>query len=256
MTTPTLAIRVISLTESTERRAAVSANLSGATFDWAFHDAHRPGDDSALIPDPEGQKRLFGRTLTPGETACYMSHVAAIETFEAMPDLDWLLVMEDDVWIDPEFPYAELAEALQARGIGYLRLFAREWKRSLPQFRFGERQILYVTSDPYGAQGYLIRRDAARAFRARLTHIQRPIDDELGRFWENGLGNHMLFPFPLIERHMPSTLNTAREDAKAGGGPVASLRLGVRLRDFVNKRAFLAAHRLPFRPGRIKARKR
>ncbi|MAM63147.1 glycosyltransferase family 25 protein [Maritimibacter sp. UBA3975] len=256
MTTPSLAIRVISLTDSTERRAAVAKNLSAATFDWAFHDAHRPGDDSALIPDPEGQKRLFGRTLTPGETACYMSHVAAIETFQAMPELDWLLVMEDDVWIDPDFPYAELAGALDARDIGYIRLFAREWKRGLPQFRFGERQILYLTSDPYGAQGYLIRRDRARAFRARLTHIQRPIDDELGRFWENGLGNHILFPFPLIERHMPSTLNSAREDAKAGTILAAPARLRARLGDFVAKRAYLAARRMPFTRNRIRARKR
>lgn len=256
MTYPTLAVRVISLTNSTARRAAVRENLQGFDLPWAFHDASRPGDDDALPDDPEGQARLFGRRLTPGERACYMSHVHALDTFEADPTLDWLLVMEDDVWIDTAFPYDALAATLDDHGIGYLRLFAREYKRALPRFRFGERQILYLVSDPYGAQGYLISRDAAARFRSRLTAIRRPIDDELGRFWENGLDNHVLFPFPLIERHMPSTLNSARDDAQIGG-PVRNLtRLRTRLGDYVAKRAYLAARRAPFARDRIRARKR
>lgn len=255
MTTPNLAIRIISLTDSHARRQAVAENLEGSVWAWAFLDALRPDDPSPATPDPQGQRRLFGRRLTGGEEAVFKSHLHALAAFDDDPALDWLLVMEDDVWIDPDFPYDDLAAFLEDRGIGYLRLFGREWKRALPRFRFGERQVLYLTSDPYGTQGYLIARGAAARLRDRLTHIRRPIDDEFGRFWENGLDNHMLFPFPMVERNMPSTLNADRDAAKTGtrGGLG---RLWVRLTDLVAKRRYMARRRAPWARDRIRARKR
>lgn len=256
MSLPTLAIRVISLPDSAERRAAVRETLSGLTLPWAFVDARRGDAPSDLAEDPAAQRDSFGRALTAGETGVFKSHMAVLAEFEADPALDWLLVLEDDVWIDIAFPYAELASFLDEKGIGFLRLFCREWKPAYPRYRFGERQILFLTSDPYGTQGYLISRHMAAHLRRHVTAILRPIDDELGRFWENGLDNHLLFPFPVLERHTPSTIEAGRAASLREKRADTMRRLGAKLSDYIAKKAYLAWRRSPFARDRIRPRRR
>lgn len=256
MPRPTLAIRVISLDDSAARRALVRDNLASCPLPWAFLDGSRPGDASDLADDAAGQRARFGREMTPGEVGCFRSHMRALDAFDADPALDWLLVMEDDVWLDPAFPYAELAGWLETRGIGFLRLFAREWRRAWPRYRFGERQILYLATDPFGAQGYLMSRAAAEGFRQRVRRVVRPIDDEFGRFWENGLDNHLLFPFPMVERHGASTLDTARSGAALRPATPGLRRRLARARDYLAKRAYLAWRLSPLARDRIRPVKR
>ncbi len=256
MTSSGLAIRVISLRESAERRTLVQANLDGCPVAWAFLDASEPGDPGGLDNVPADQEAQFGRALTDGEVACFQSHARALDCFDADPGLQWLIVLEDDVWLDTRYPFEELAAWLEVKTIGFLRLYAREWRRAFPRFRFGERQILYLTTDPFGAQGYMISRAAAARFRARLHRVERPIDDELGRFWENGLDNHLLFPFPIIERHIPSTLIAEREIAVQDRRRRLPGRFWVRARDSLFKRAYLAWRLSPLTADRIRPRRR
>lgn len=256
MPAPTLVLRVISLKDSAERRAAVEDNLRGFSLPWAFLDACRAGDESGLAEDPDAQRHHFGRALTPGETGCFKSHMKALAEFDADPALDWLLVIEDDVWLDPAFPYGELAGWLEDKGIGFLRLFAREWRHAYPRYRFGERQILFLASDPYGTQGYMISREAAGRFRAHVTAILRPIDDEIGRYWANGLDNHLLFPFPLVERHMTSTMGAARDASVEERPPQSVARLRRKAADFVAKRAYLSWRVSLLARDRVRPRKR
>jgi glycosyl transferase family 25 len=251
-----LAIRVISLRGSADRREAVRANLGETPLPWAFLDACGPDDAGGLQADPSEQRGAFGRELTGPETAVFNSHMRVLAEFDTDPSLDWLLVMEDDVWLDPDFPFVELAAFLDERGIGFLRLFCREWRRAYPRYRFGTRQILFLSSDPFGAQGYLISRAAAARFRSRLKTIARPFDDELGRFWENGLENHLIFPFPVIERHMPSTLEDGRAKSLRAKPRDTLHRRRIKLSDYLAKRGYLAWRLSPFAPDRIRPRKR
>lgn len=253
---PALALRVISLDDSAERRALVRENLAGFALPWAFLDGSRAADASDLTVDPAGQRMRFGRELTQGEVGCFKSHMRALAEFDADPALDWLLVMEDDVWLDPAFPYGALATWLDDHRIGFLRLFAREWRRAWPRFHFGERQVLYLATDPFGTQGYLISRSAAQGFRSRVRRVVRPIDDEFGRFWENGLDNHLLFPFPMVERHGASTLNTARSDAGQMRATPGLRRKLARAKDYAAKRLYLAWRLSPFARDRIRHSKR
>lgn len=253
---PALALRVISLDDSDERRALVRENLESFDLPWAFLDGSRAADASDLTVDPAGQRLRFGRELTQGEVGCFKSHMRALAEFDADPALDWLLVMEDDVWLDPAFPYGALATWLDDHRIGFLRLFAREWRRAWPRFHFGERQVLYLATDPFGTQGYLISRSAAQGFRSRVRRVVRPIDDEFGRFWENGLDNHLLFPFPMVERHGTSTLNTARSDAGQMRATPGLRRKLARAKDYAAKRLYLAWRLSPFARDRIRHSKR
>jgi len=258
MTSSGLAIRVISLRESAERRALVQENLGDCPLPWAFLDASEPDDPGGLETGATEQEARFGRTLTSGEVACFQSHARALHAFDDDPDLRWLIVLEDDVWLDTKFPFGELTGWLDAKSIGFLRLYAREWRRAFARYRFGERQVLYLASDPHGAQGYMISRDAAARLRLRLRlqRVARPFDDELGRFWENGLDNHLLFPFPIIERHLTSTLIADRETAGRAGRRLTPGRFWTRAKDFLRKRAYLAWRLSPLAPDRIRLRKR
>ena len=52
------------------------------------------------------------------------------------------------------------------------------------------------------------------------SRIVRPIDSQLDRYWEHGLPNLALFPFPIIEEFAGSTIGdhrvrAAREPARA-----------------------------------------
>lgn len=242
-----LAARVISLTRSRDRRQAITENLADLALPWSFFDALGPDDDIGIASRVQDQVDHFGRPLTPGEIGCFKSHYAVWRIFEAEPSLDWLLVLEDDVCLDTSFDFATLIAALEQEGLGYLRLFCREWRRGWPVMSLGDHQILFLASDPYGAQGYLVSRPAAARLVESIEAIRRPIDDELGRFWEKGLGNFLLFPFPLLERQTPSTLSGQRDVERAAVRGKTSRRLLNKIRDFTAKRVYLASLALGLR---------
>lgn len=238
-----MAIRVISLPDSALRRSRIVAEMADQPLPWAFVDALDADGPGPPAP-AAAQIVAYGRALTGSEIGCARSHLAALAAFDAQPALRWLAVIEDDVWLDPEFDLAALAARLDELGIGYLRLHAREWRPAREVARWGERQILHVYSDPYGTQGYLIDRASAQGLRRSITQILRPIDDEMGRFWENGLDIHMLFPFPLTERAAPSTLAAARDRARAARPAPSPQRRRRKLADALAKRLYLLRRRL------------
>ncbi|MGR3756672.1 MAG: glycosyltransferase family 25 protein [Tranquillimonas sp.] len=239
----TIAIRVISLPDSARRRSRIAAEMADQPLPWGFVDGL--GADGPGPPAPAAaQIDAYGRALTDSEIGCARSHLAALAAFDEEPALRWLTVIEDDVWLDPEFDLAALAARLDDLGIGYLRLFAREWRPAREVARLGERQILHVSSDPYGTQGYVIDRASADRLRRGMRQILRPIDDEMGRFWEHGLDIHMLFPFPLTERDDTSILAAARDRARAARPAPTLARRRRKLADAVAKRLYLLRRRL------------
>lgn len=205
-----LQARVISLETSVDRRRLVAENLKDFQIPWRFFDALRGDDHCVYLPDEKNQIVRFGRNLTNSEIGCFKSHVTAMSEFETCPDLKWLLVIEDDVWVDTLFDFKALAEWLESQGINYLRLYARRWKSADVVAYWNDRQFIRFKTDPYGAQAYLINRAGAEAFRRSFKSIDMPIDDELGRFWLHGLEIYALFPFPVIERAATSTLQSDR----------------------------------------------
>lgn len=207
----TLQARVVSLPQATRRRALVEDNLRDLPLPWQFFDALRGDAVSDIAPDASRQARRFGRPLAANEIGCFKSHVALLGEFARDPTLEWLLVLEDDVWVDTAFDFADITARLTAAQIDYLRLYARRWKAADVVQHWGERQLLRFRTDPYGTQAYLISRAGARRFIASLHSIDMPIDDELGRFWVNGLEIYAVFPFPVIERSLPSSLAGTRQ---------------------------------------------
>jgi glycosyl transferase family 25 len=64
----------------------------------------------------------------------------------------------------------------------------------------------------FGIQAYLLTRKGAQALLETGTTIAEPVDWLMARYWSYKIPNYCLFPFPILERHVPSTISGSRED--------------------------------------------
>jgi len=209
-------VSVVSMQNAKERRKLVSENLTNSNLNWSFFNAlsseSQFAEDINLTISAREQLKNFGRELSASEVGCFKSHYYLINEHVKSHQFEWLLVIEDDVILDANYDFDGVIEFCQNHHINYIRLFSK----SLQKFKqVGDlsnfRQIVRFKTDPYGAQAYLINRLGAQMFIKNCKSIKRPIDDELGRFWEHKLPSYAVFPYPVIERYIPSQLSQARD---------------------------------------------
>lgn len=205
--------KVISMSNAVTRRARVLAMLSDQRIlDWSFFDALDSRSGIGLDEDPNKQIRLYGRNLTAAEIGCFKSHYSVIKE-HADNGSGWLLVLEDDVYLDTNFDFTEIIKLLDRSDIGYCRLFSKAYKKARYVAPLsGFRQLIRFSTDPYGTQAYLINTESARTFVDSVKDISLPIDDEMGRFWNGGLVPYCIFPFPCIELSVPSSISNDRDE--------------------------------------------
>jgi glycosyl transferase, family 25 len=244
------AIRVISLEDSTERRADISHQVSGLDLSWSFFSAHR-GVVPPLRYNDRDATRRFGRVLIPPEIGAYVSHFKCWEWL-ANSEYNQALILEDDVMVDwraiSQLTLCNLADL----GIALLRLFATHpIECKIVRYRFLSPHCHLVrTQGMYlGMQGYILTKSGSQRLVSKYSEITSPIDWVLTRYWEHGLDNYSLFPFPVIERYVPSTIGPRAPVAKI---PLfdRAIRVCWRIRDRV-KREFVdrwTATRWPLGP--------
>ncbi|MDH4441207.1 MAG: glycosyltransferase family 25 protein [Rhizobium sp.] len=236
---------VISLIHAVARREAVADNLDGRRDTaWRFFDALRADSDAVSLPSvPDRQVARYGRRLGASEIGCFKSHYAVLQAFLREGGTPWLLVLEDDVWLDPAFDIAEVIDAAEQRELNCVRLFVKMHKpaRMLGMLS-GFRQLLRYTSEPYGMQAYLISKAGAAAFVNSIQSIDLPIDDELGRFWRHKLPPVSVFPFPAVERAVPSNLEADRQSHGASRVSWRLRLIAFRVSEKLQKIAFNLLH--------------
>jgi glycosyl transferase, family 25 len=248
--TPRTAIRVISLEDSVERRADFSRQVSGFNIDWSFFDAHK-GVVAPLGYNDRDAIRHCGRALFPPEIGAYVSHFKCWEWL-TNSEYDQVMIFEDDVMIDWR-AIAQLSQCnLSNLGIRLLRLFTTHpIKCKIIMYRFLSPHChLIRTKGMYlGMQGYVLTKPGAQRLVAKYSKIMVPIDWVLTRYWEHRLDNYSLFPFPVIEQHVPSTIGPRHAITKA---PVfdRAIRICWRVRDRVKRECFdrWTAERWPLGP--------
>lgn len=212
-------IHVISLTSALDRRESFSRSIEGQDLDWRFFNAHRQPD--GIRYDEAAAIRHHGRPLQPGELGVYSSHSALWRQLLADPTTNQYLILEDDVIADWSAIRMLCAIDYAAEGMEYLKLFYKLPSPHLPHRRNWPVPGFYVVrlyGKPYGAQGYFITKKAAARFLELYTDAVRPIDDQTDRFWENGIPNLCLFPFPIMEEYRESTIGPARFAGKPTRG--------------------------------------
>lgn len=237
---------VLSLAGAEDRRAAFSASVPATRLEWSYFDA-RTGAAPPLRYDEGAARVARGRAMTPGEIGCYASHYAIWQRL-CDDDCDAYVVLEDDVIADWAFLEALADEPLEARGVGYLRLYFKTLSRFAHResdFVRRSTSIIELFDWAYGTQGYWIAKPAARRLLAASRDIVRPIDDQMDRWWDHGVPNLAVFPSPLIERLGETAIGTARFGAEDAPGHARHKR-----KERVRKRLAIAARRrAPWPPG-------
>jgi len=211
---PSIQIVVVSLKSAQERRDRLERHMGDSPFPWRFFDASDGGSPTALPYRPDVAVRLNGRQLKRSEIGCFDSHYRVIAEFVEDPRTDYLMVCEDDLWMDFGFPFEAVARAMRKAGVGYFRFYARRAPGARHIAYWCDRWLVRYLWEPFGAQCYLVSAEGARRLLAPLTCIARPIDDEFDRFWENGLPPYSFVPAPVLELSSPSSIVRSPDESR------------------------------------------
>src|ERR1700737_536760 len=247
---PKTAIRVVSLEDSTRRRTEFSQQVSGFDLEWSFFSAHK-GIVSPLGYNDRDAIRRCGRALVPPEIGAYVSHFKCWEWL-ANSEYEKAIILEDDVLVDWQAITLLSQFNLSDQAIYLLRLFATHpIKCKIVMYRFlsPHCHLVRTTGWYLGMQGYMLTKAGARRLVRDYTNIMAPVDWILSRYWEHRLENYSLFPFPVIERHFPSTIGPGASLTEAPFFDRARLFCW-RIRDRMKREFFdrLIAERWPLGP--------
>lgn len=205
-------IWVISLPESAERRNQFERSVTCPDLPWAFFDAHRQASPD-LQYDPEVVRAHFGRELRAGEIGCYSSHFALWQQLLSDDSADQYLVMEDDIIVDWDTVSRIIRHDFGSDGVDFVRLFYKFPSRHRIRRRGYTGQnvfLLQLYDTAWGTQAYVVNKAAAKKFIDSMGVMKRPIDVAMDRYWENDVRNLCLFPFPVVERGVVSTIEKGR----------------------------------------------
>ncbi|MFY8119427.1 MAG: glycosyltransferase family 25 protein [Roseateles sp.] len=148
--------------------------------------------EQARLYSEELNKRQFHKTLSNGEKGCYASHLQAWKdlidsTHEA------LVVLEDDVRLEPQFAEVITAIGSLPRGWDMIKLIGHLDARSAPSRQGRAKplcpgyQLVEYKRVPSLTAGYVISRaGAAKLLQGRIP-FGRPIDVDLRHWWETEL---------------------------------------------------------------------
>lgn len=184
----------------------VSDMMQGNPIPWRFQDAN-DGVDNVLPYDPRRAKIRYGSRLTQSEIGCFYSHYSCMKDFaESDSSFDYLLVLEDDVWIDKRFSFSSIPKIMSWLDMHFLVLYSRRMKRASFLGSIGHRSLFRFSVTPFGGQAYVVSKAGARKIVNSIQRIDRPFDNEMEMYWINGLPTYALFPYPVIELNFCSTV--------------------------------------------------
>ncbi|SRR6266566_1503386 len=201
----TVEIVVISLLNATDRRRRIEAMFEGSGLNWTYFNAHASLRHAELQYDPEHAKKRFGRALSVPEVAICSSHVAALDEFVKRDSSKYVLIFEDDVILDVDFPIGKFTTFCAEKGFDYVRLFGKQYAEAVQLGYFFDRHIVRFKTSPTGAQAYLMSKSGARSFIESFRSIDQPVDLAIDAFWRTRLPIYSIFPYPIIERYSPSS---------------------------------------------------
>lgn len=202
---------VINLDRDIGRMAHMRRELAAAGLSFERFEAVRGGK----VPLELSNYFVGCKTLSPGEIGCYASHLQICRMVADGSLPSPLLVLEDDVALNPRF-----AETIQA----LINALPEAWdivRLSHPTKRAtvrvaslaGERDLVRYTFVPPSTGGYLLSQAGARKFLAERPRVL-PVDQDLRRVWAWGLETYGVSPPPLRN----DCLGVSTIDAFSPGG--------------------------------------
>lgn len=193
-------IIVVSLVESKVRRQYIAKQFSKLERKFRFFDAERfteyPSSYDAIT-----RWKVHVNHMNLSEVGCYDSHYQIWEQLIQSNDEMWC-VLEDDVELTDDFLLTLDAIAHATFSFGIMRLcdIGREDSWEVATLSNGS-VVKDHRKQPFGTQGYVIHRDAARILVAHARKIVYAVDDLLNRNWEHRVRTLSVTPAVLVHRH-------------------------------------------------------
>jgi glycosyl transferase, family 25 len=197
---------VINLRRASDRRLQMTPMLQRLNFKWSFFEAHTGLQHPDLRHDPVDTKLHYGRELTIPQIAVFSSHYAVWKQYLESGTSDYLLVLEDDIIFDTDFPFETFAGFCAERGIDYVRLFGKHFAKAEWLGYFYDRNLIRHKTTPTGMQGYLLSKTAAQRLTDSVRDVNLAVDLALDSFWDVKLPIYSIHPYPIIERYTPTSI--------------------------------------------------
>jgi len=152
-------------------------------------------------------RRRHGRDVRPGEIGCYLSHLAAMQTF-LTTDAEYALILEDDATLLPALPevLARATSRETATSWDVLKLESRRtgFKLALQQLS-PSHAITVNLFRSTGSAAYILSRHAAEVYLNKLLPIGQPFDHAFDRGWFLGLRMREVNPL-VVSAQICSTI--------------------------------------------------
>lgn len=200
-------IFIINLPNSKERRTRISQQLSRFNIDYSFFKAI----DGRKIQHPlfslhQPKKFIFksSSSLSKGELGCWASHyllwkycVQAKET---------IVVLEDDIMIDDNFPQALAAAEKLIDTYKYIRLSAIWNNKNQKIDNYENYNLIRYLKPPSGTQAYIVTPDIAQRFIDYSQVWEYAVDNFMDQYWIHKVECYALTPFSVHLTDMPSDI--------------------------------------------------
>jgi glycosyl transferase family 25 len=229
-------VRIISMASSTERRNDISKQAQGTSCNWSFFDACT-GAIPPLSYSSDSAVKRFGRELSNAEIGCYASHYKCWEWL-INSNYQQAIIFEDDVLIDWKVIEEISKYNFSIMKLDFVRLFSTHpFKMDITKYRFlsPHYHLVRTKGIVFGTQGYLLTRTAAIKLVDKYKSILMPVDWIPSLSWEHKLANFSFFPFPVIERFVPSTIGDNRHADRKMTASEFMARINWRFRDKIGK---------------------
>ncbi len=146
-----------------------------------------PAAEQARLYSPALNARGYPRPLVDGEKGCYASHLRAVQHL-LDSDAPALVVLEDDVTLDPSLPQVLNALAQLPHGWDVVKLHSRAKEQTLLQRALcPDHMLATYRRVPSMTTGYVVSRSGAHKWLATRQPFGRPVDVDLRYWWESGL---------------------------------------------------------------------
>lgn len=195
------------------RRESIARELADMPFEWEFVEGLRKGDAALdALYSPARNLLLSKRSLSAGEIACYAGHRMIWQKIAAGPDA-CAIVFEDDATITDREAFDRALRDVTAAPFDIVKLWDIKPKPVFVRRRIGDTQIVVHKMIASGTGCYLISRDAARKMLRRKT-VFRAVDEDFSHAWEFNVQIWSVWPNPVSERLLESSLEADRVSTK------------------------------------------
>ena len=170
-----------------------------------------------IVYNDEKARKYLGRSLNPGEVACFLSHIKALRQF--LKTSSYLaLIVEDDVIVTSSTKDAlEQLESvlltLPQSPYDVIHLGAKKTKYVVDVLTTaGQHDIFGTSYFPMGAYGLLWSKQGARAFLNQTTEIFAPFDVYLRHWLSHGGKGGVVSPHILDVNVGASTIDDTHQE--------------------------------------------